>query len=136
MRDQLDRFGDARVAAVTFATQDRLAAHREHLALPFPLLADPDRAIYQQFDLGRATFRHVYNPGTLLLYGRLLRQGRKLRRPSEDTRQLGGDFVIDRSGLLVQGFWPRSPDDRPSVHQLIEAVGRARNSSSPEDPGA
>ena len=124
MRDQLERFGDAHVAAVTFASQERLAAHRDHLTLPFPLLADPDRAIYRQFRLGRAPLRRVYNPGTLLLYAHLIGKGRKLRRPSEDTRQLGGDFVINRSGLLVRGFWPRSPDDRPSVDQLIEAVSR------------
>lgn len=125
MRDQLDRFGDAHIAAVTFANQERLAAHREHLGLPFPLLADPDRSIYRQFQLGRTSLRHVYNPGTLLLYARLLRHGRKLRRPTEDTRQLGGDFVIDRTGQLIQGFWPRSPDDRPSVDQLVAAIGRA-----------
>lgn len=125
MRDQLDRFGDTHIAAVTFADQERLAAHRDQLGLPFPLLADPDRAIYRQFRLGRTSFRRVYNPSTLLLYARLLRRGRKLRRPTEDTRQLGGDFVIDRTGQLLQGFWARSPDDRPSVDHLVAAVWRA-----------
>ena len=41
MRDQIERFGDARVAVVTFADPARLAAYRAHLAIPFDVVADP-----------------------------------------------------------------------------------------------
>lgn len=40
----------------------------------------------------------VYGVGTLRLYIRLVRNGRRLQRPTQDTRQLGGDFVIDVGG--------------------------------------
>ena len=45
-----------------------------------------------------------------------------LRRPTEDTLQLGGDFVVAEDGTLRYGFWGEGPDDRPTVDELIEAV--------------
>lgn len=126
MRDRLPEFGDAHIVAVTFAPPEELPAHRTHLELPFPMLADPDREAYRQFDLGRGTLRDIWSLGTMRMYARLLRQGRKLRRPTQDTRQLGGDFVIDAQGRLAAGFWPASPDDRPTVDTLIEAVAATR----------
>ena len=126
MRDRLDEFGDAHVAAITFAEPEHLAAHRDHLELPFPLLADPDREIYRRFELGRGSVRAIWSLGTMRMYARLLHQGRKLRRPTQDTRQLGGDFVIGRDGRLATAFRPASPDDRPTVDALVAAVAAAR----------
>jgi hypothetical protein len=125
VRDHLEELGPAVVAVIAFADQAELAGHRDHLGLPFPLLADPDRSLYHRFGLQRGSLRDVYSPGTLRLYWRLLRAGRRLRRPVDDTRQLGGDFVLDRAGVLAAGFWPASPDDRPDVQQLIDAVRQA-----------
>lgn len=126
MRAQLERFGPTSIAVVTFAEPDRLPAHRAHLGLPFPVLADPDRDLYRRFGLGRGSVRRIWNPGTLATYARLLGRGRRLRRPTEDTRQLGGDLVIGPDGRLSAIFRPASPDARPSVQQLIEAVAAAR----------
>ena len=126
MRDRLTEFPEVTIAAVTFADSDMLAGHREHLALPFPVLADPDRHVYERFGLSRGSLHRIWNLGTMRLYAQLLRRGRKLRRPTQDTRQLGGDFVIDPDGRLAAGFWPRSPDDRPTIDALITAVTAAQ----------
>ncbi len=136
MRDHLDAFAtnglpSDSIAAVTFADPSLLAGHRAHLGLEFPILADPDRTLYSRFGLSRASLLRVYNPGTIRLYASLLRKGRQLRRPTEDTRQLGGDFLIDANGRLASGFWPTSPDDRPTVHQLLAAVRDLRFSDGP-----
>jgi len=48
-----------------------------------------------------------------------------VRRPTEDPRQLGGDFVIDGEGRLVWGFWGDGPDHRPAIGDLIAAVRNA-----------
>ncbi|MEL6984092.1 MAG: AhpC/TSA family protein, partial [Actinomycetota bacterium] len=114
-------------AVVTFADSKRLAAHRQHLDLPFPVLGDPDRELYRRFGFGRGSLFDVWSPGTMATYARLLRRGRRLRRPTEDTRQLGGDVVIGPDGKLASIFRPRSPDERPTVQQLIEAVTDARS---------
>ncbi|MCB0990195.1 MAG: hypothetical protein KDB16_04405 [Acidimicrobiales bacterium] len=126
MSDRLEHFAEVGVMAVTFAEPERLAAHEQHLGIGFPVYADPGRELYGRFGLGRGSVADIWNVGTLKLYARLLRSGRRLRRPTEDTRQLGGDFVVDADGTLVWGHWPRSPDDRPSVDDLIAAVRTAR----------
>jgi len=123
--ERLDEFPAVAVAAVAFAPVELLAAHRLRLALPFPLLADPERIIYRRFGIGRGSLTDVWSLGTLKLYWDLLRRGRKLRVPGQDTRQLGGDIVIDGDGRLAFAFRPRSPDLRPTVGELIAAVERA-----------
>ncbi|MEM9561458.1 MAG: AhpC/TSA family protein [Actinomycetota bacterium] len=126
----LERLGDTAVAAIAFADPWRLADHHRRLELPFPLLADPDRTLYRRFGLGRGSVRQVWNPGTLALYGRLLRQGRRPARPTEDTRQLGGDVVIGPDGRLAAAFRPRSPDARPTIDELVAAVSAAGRAGS------
>jgi len=125
VRGHLDQMGDVEVAVVTFAAPDELAPYRRHLDLPFPVLADPDRALYRRFGFPRASFRAVYGVGTMRMYARLVRQGRRLRRPVHDTRQLGGDVVVGPSGRIVEVFRPSSPDDRPSLTDLLAALDRA-----------
>lgn len=122
VRDHLDQFGDARIAVVTFATPDRLAAYRTHLRLPFDVVADTDRTLYRLLGAERGTNRQVWSAGTIRMYARLLRAGRRLRRPTEDIHQLGADAVIDRSGTLRYLSLPSTPDARPPISELIAAL--------------
>lgn len=126
MRDHQHRFGEALIAVVTFAdAPERLAAYRRHLGLHragIPVLADRDRSVYALLGAGRGSLRRVWSPGTLAMYARLLRQGRRLQRTADDTRQLGADAVVDRAGRLHRVWLPSGPDRRPSVDELIEAV--------------
>jgi hypothetical protein len=122
VRDHLDRFGDATVAVVAFAAPDRLAAHRRHLAAPFPFVSDPDRTLYRLLGAERGTRRQVWSAGTLRLYARLLRDGRRWQRPAEDIRQLGADAVVGRDGRLRYLALPAGPDARPRIGDLISAL--------------
>ena len=117
----LDRLNGAAVVVITFAPVDALAAYRAHLDIHGPVLSDPTRQLYRRFNLGRGSLRAIYGVGTLRMYARLLKQGRRLSRPTQDTRQLGGDFALDRHGRLLAAFRPSSPDSRPNLHQLIDA---------------
>ena len=119
----LDRLHGASVAVVTFAAVEDLAAYRAHLELSVPVLSDPTRELYRRFNLGRGSRRDIYGVGTLRMYARLMRRGRRLTRPTQDTRQLGGDFALDRDGRLIAAFRPSAPDSRPSLAQLIDAFG-------------
>ena len=111
------------LVVVTFSAIEQLAAYRRLLALACAVLSDPDRNTYRDYQLPRGRVRDVYGMGTMRMYASLLRKGRKLRRPAGDTLQLGGDFVIDGSGLIVAAFYPKGPDDRPTVDQLALALG-------------
>ena len=122
VRDHLDQFGDARIAIVTFATPDRLAAYRQHLHLTFDIVADTDRTLYRLLGAERGSTRQVWSAGTIRMYARLIRAGRRLRRPTEDIRQLGADAVISRNGDLRYLSLPSTPDARPPLSELIAAL--------------
>jgi peroxiredoxin len=119
---RLSEFGDAAVALVTFTRPRNLRGFRRRLRLAYPVLADETRAAYRAYGLGRAPWRSVWGVRTLRTYGRLMRQGRRPRLPTQDTRQLGGDFVVDHAGRIVYAYRSRRPDDRPAVDDLIAAV--------------
>ena len=122
VRDHLDQFGDARIAVVTFAAPERLAAYREHLRLSFDVVSDVDRVLYRLLGAVRGTNRQVWSPGTIRMYFRLMRAGRRLRRPTEDIHQLGADAVIGRNGTLRYLSLPSTPDTRPPISELVAAV--------------
>jgi hypothetical protein len=122
VRDRLADFGDATVALVLFAPPTELARYRAHFDLPFPVLSDEPLRWYRYFGFGRGSYRAVYGVGTLRMYGRLLRSGRRLQRPTQDVRQLGGDLVLGRDGRVAHVFRPGSPDARPTVDELVRTV--------------
>jgi len=123
VRDHLDQLSDALPVVVTFTDDPRrLAAYREHLAIEFPVLADVDRVLYDLLGAGRGSIRKVWSPGTLVMYARLLLKGRRLHAPTEDTRQLGADAIIRRDGRLGRVWLPPSPDMRPSIDAIVDAV--------------
>jgi peroxiredoxin len=123
--DRLREFDEASVVLITFTRQRNLRAFRRLLGLGDPVLADETRAVYAAYGLGRGPWWRIWSWRTLRAYARLLRAGHRLRRPTEDTRQLGGDFVVDPGGRIVYGYRSRRPDDRPAVDELIAAVGAA-----------
>jgi peroxiredoxin len=122
VRDHLEQFGDATIAVVTFAAPERLASYREHLRGPFAVVADVDRTLYRLLGAERGTFRQVWSLGTLRRYRQLLHQGRTLRRPTEDVRQLGADAVIGRDGVVRYLALPPTPDVRPPIRELVDAL--------------
>lgn len=126
MRDRLDEFApNTDVVVVTFTEPERLHEYLGRNDLPFPVVIDPDRAAYRAFGLGRASIMRAWGVRSALASLRLIARGRwrDLRRPTEDTLQLGGDFVIGPDGTLVYGFWSQGPDDRPRIDELIAASG-------------
>ena len=122
VRDHLDQFGDARVAVVTFTSLERLAAYRTHLRLPFEVVTDTDRVLYELLGAERGTNRQVWSPGTIRMYLRLITAGRRLHRPTEDIHQLGADAVVGRDGTLRYLSLPATPDARPPINELLAAL--------------
>lgn len=117
-----ERFGDAEIVVVTFTDPARLADYRSHLGVPFVFVADPQRHLYTLLGAERGTRRRVWSLGTLRMYARLLRRGRRLERPTEDIYQLGADAVVAPDGRLRYLSLPSGPDRRPPVTELIAAV--------------
>lgn len=122
MRDRLDELGEALVVLVTFTRQRNLRGYRGRLGLPYPVLSDEQRVAYRAYGLGRGAWWRVWGPATLRAYAGLVRRGARLRRPEEDTLQLGGDFVVGPDGRLLYTYRSRGPADRPPVDELVRAV--------------
>ena len=122
VREHIGHFGDANIVIVTFAAPGRLAAHREHLDIPFTVVADIDREMYRLLGAERGSRRQIWSLGTLRMYVGLVRRGRRLRKPTEDVHQLGADAVVGRDGRLRYLSLPSTPDARPPVADLIAAL--------------
>ena len=122
MSERIAEFGDAEIAVVTFTDPQRLAAYVEHLGVTFPVVTDVDRRLYQALGVVRGTRRQVWSLGTLKMYGKLLRSGRRLHRAHEDIQQLGADVVVTADGTIAKLFLPATPDARPGVDELLTAL--------------
>jgi len=87
----------------------------------FDFLLDPHRKIYQAYGLERSILRS-WNLRTIWTYVKLLSRGRKWRDIQGDSTQLGGDFLIDRDGIIRLAFCSHDPTDRPYADDLLALI--------------
>jgi len=118
---------------VTFTTPDRLDEYQRRRSLTVPVLIDADRSVYATYGLGRGSFIKVWGWSTLRRYAQILRSSRTMgvghrlsdmTGTTEDTRQLGGDFVIAPDGALAWLHRSDGPADRPAADEISDAVDR------------
>lgn len=84
-------------------------------------LADPERAVYRAYGLGRNSLLRVYGPRILAQYVVWGLRGKPIRI-REDTLQRGGNFVVGRDGRLTLAHTGRDQADRPSVDTILAAL--------------
>ena len=126
MRDRVDDLGDAAVAIVLFTRPRNLAGYRQRFVAPLTVLTDESRAAYRAFGFPSGPWWRVWGPAVWVRYAQLLRGGARFERPTEDTSQLGGDVVVGPDGRIAYLFRSASPDERPSVDDLVAAVRAVR----------
>ena len=118
------------IVVVSFAEPERILPYREHHEWPFTMLADPERKLYQAFDLKPLAWRKVFSLATLKLYLKSLRKGLHLQDyGKEDIYQSGGDFMLDRAGNVFFAQRSEDPSDRPSIGSLLKAFDGYRRSA-------
>ena len=84
-------------------------------------LADPTRAAYHAYGLGRNTMLRVYGPHILWQYVKWAMQGKPIRL-RDDTLQRGGDFVVGGNGQLTLSHTGRDQSDRPPTGDILAAL--------------
>jgi hypothetical protein len=104
---------------VAFSPAEAVKAFEEELIPGWTCLHDPDLQVYRQYALPRMPPSRVLSPKVIGSYLSLLLRGRRLRRPEGDPLQLGGDFLIDREGILRFVHRSRTPADRPDPDLLV-----------------
>jgi hypothetical protein len=84
-------------------------------------LADPARAVYHAYGLGRNAVLRVFGARILWQYLQWGLQGRTIRI-RDDTLQRGGNFVVGRDGRFTLAHTGRDQSDRPAVETLLNAL--------------
>lgn len=107
---------------VTFEAGPLVLAYVKQAGLQWPLLIDESRSLYAAYGMRDGRWRDIFGWSSWRIYMKLLLRGRKLRRPSGDVHQLGGDVLIDPSGIVRLHHVGSGPADRPSVQSLLQAV--------------
>jgi hypothetical protein len=120
-RDRIEAAGGV-VLAVAFESPERMLSGVDD---PWPVLIDRERVAYRAWGLRRASRLQLARLGWVLGYARMVARGGRLARPGHDVLQLGGDFVIDRDGVVVLAHPQSGFDDRPPAGVLVRALEAA-----------
>ena len=109
------------VVVISFGSNFGAQAWLNETEARFALLLDPSRAAYSAYGLEYSLARS-WSPRVWLEYARLMISGRKWRGIQGDSGQLGGDFIVDSSGVVRFAYRSDDPTDRPSISQLLAAL--------------
>lgn len=115
------------IVVVTFESSPMAEAYVRQTGLEWPVLVDTERTLYRAYGMLRGRAWDLYGPAAIWAYLRLMAKGRRLRRPGSDVTQLGGDVLVDPSGVVRLHHVGSGPADRPSVQQLLDVVRRAQS---------
>lgn len=123
MRQNIEKIQslDTQVVAISFGSPRWARAWLDETGAPFPLLLDPARTAYRAYGLQYSLSRS-WGPKTFLLYARLMLSGRRWRGIQGDSGQLGGDFVVDRNGVIRLAYSSHDPADRPTIGQIVRCL--------------
>gem|GEM_PF-584458 len=113
---------------VTFSDRSRVRHWKAAEGLTFPFLHDPDREVYQAYELESSFFR-AWSPRNLWSYVRAFFRGKEIAGILGDPHQLGADLLIDPQGKIQMGYYSQDPVDRPSLEQIIQA-GQTKSGST------
>jgi len=110
-----------RVALISFGNTKLAQAWIEETQASFQFLLDTERKAYQAFSLEHSMGRS-WSPKVWFEYARLMAKGRRWRGIQGDSGQLGGDFIVDREGILRMAYRSHDPTDRPAVDYLLNRL--------------
>ncbi len=119
-QNELDKL-NTRVWIVSFGTLPAAQAWLAETCTPFRFLLDPDRETYRAYGLERSLWRS-WNLKTMWRYAQLMTAGTRWRGIQGDSTQLGGDFIVDRNGVVRLAYPSHDPTDRPAVDELLAVL--------------
>jgi peroxiredoxin len=115
---------DTRILIISFGTFATVEQWLNETCPDFTVLLDREREVYRAYQLERSYWRSR-SLRTRWVYFKAWLAGKKTHEShGDDTSQLGGDFVVDRSGILRLVHRSYDPMDRPSVEELMKALAK------------
>jgi alkyl hydroperoxide reductase subunit AhpC len=119
-RDQFQAL-ETDVVLISFMDRQFADLWRREMGVNFTMLIDRDRKVYTAYGLQRSFWRS-WGLKNLWYYARALLHGQALKRPQDDSTQLGGDFLVDKNGFLRLVYASKDPTDRPDVAYLLDVL--------------
>lgn len=107
---------------ISFGTLPAVQQWMEENCVSFTVLLDRDRRVYHDYGLERSFWRSR-NLKTRWVYLQAWLAGHKSHKShGDDTSQLGGDFIVDKNGLLRLVYPSHDPTDRPPLEDLLKVL--------------
>lgn len=106
------------IALVHMGTEEEGQALTARFGLAdLPRISDPDRRLYQEFELSRGSVSQVAGPRVWLRGLKAILTGNLVGTPKGDVLQLPGAFLLS-DGKIVKAFRHATSADRPDYCQL------------------
>ena len=124
IRQQYGRIQHAggEVIVISFAAPEALQRLIQAHKLPFTMLTDPERKVYRQYGMLYRDTGPVQTWKTLSTYVKLRLAGYPKPLRGGDPRQMGGNVVIDPSGIIRFLHRSQFPEDRPTAADVVQTL--------------
>ena len=113
------------VILVSFGVKEGAQKWLEETKSSFRMVIDIERHLYTAFGLQRSVFK-VWGVGSMVYYAEKMSQGVPLPKPYEnihdDHIQMGGDFIVDKNGIVRLIYSSKTSSDRPEIQTLITGL--------------
>uniref|UniRef100_A0A3B4WT94 Thioredoxin-like protein AAED1 n=1 Tax=Seriola lalandi dorsalis TaxID=1841481 RepID=A0A3B4WT94_SERLL len=109
-----------RVLVVSFGSLEGAQLWLEQTGCTFDMLLDPQRKIYRSFGLGSSYAKVMKFDKKNYIHAALMRL----------LFQMGGDFLLDEAGKVLLSHPSKTPMDRLTVKDILQAVAAAGRSAS------
>jgi peroxiredoxin len=110
------------VIVVSFEEKEGLQRLVSGHKLPFVILLDPQKEVYNKYGMIYKDQGRVGNLGTAIAYMRMRLSGYPRQQAGTDTRQMGGDVVIDRQGVIRFIYRSQYPHDLPDAAAVLKVM--------------
>jgi peroxiredoxin len=120
-KDAFDRMG-AEVVLVGLGSVEQTAAFKERFDVPFPMIADPEKRLFEAFRLKRAATGALLSAKMVFRGVTAMAKGHGMGVPQGDVRQLPGVFIIGTDGRILFSHHASGPADHPSPDVLLDVL--------------
>jgi len=110
------------VVLVSSGTPSQAEVFRRDYKVPFTVICDPDRALFKKYSLREMTLRDYLSPRMHVKTIHVLAQGYGHKSGEGSEAQLGGVFIIDRSGKVAYAHIAADAADHPSPQDIVQAA--------------
>ena len=112
----------AQVVLVGLGTVEETASFKKRFDVPFAMIADPEKRLFEAFRLKRAATGALFSAKVFFSGMKTMAKGHGLGVPQGDVRQLPGVFIVDTAGRIIFSHHASDPSDHPLPETLLDVL--------------